>query len=107
MPVVVMQHIPFKDLHKRLPSRFHLLKKPVLPKDELVTVMVFPKSVIQSRTVRHTLKKIFPNTEKAIACGQDFTDESVEILRQVGVWIMALREHGWTDEMHDYIRAKY
>lgn len=100
MPIVIREHALLKDFEKLLPKKFHGCRTPKLSSNDCVTLVTFPGSVVHSRSLLHTFKKIDSPTEQIVMYAEDFTQESLEIMREKGVFFDTLKDYEWTDESH-------
>ena len=71
------------------------------PAERAYSVLLFahtPRDVVPSAPVRKALRRLGePAPDGVVAVGTVFTAEALELLREVGAHVLALRRAPWTD----------
>ena len=70
----------------------------------LVTILLFPhnrRDVVISRHVSKALAKVSDSSEKLVAVGANFTDESINLLINRNVEVISLGDFYWTDKSYE------
>jgi hypothetical protein len=100
-------------------AHIHRALRPVVPpissEGKLCTLLLFrfqrdekSSGVVRSATVERALSQLGDGKEELVlAFGGDFTVEAKSLLVARGARIVAISDHGWTDERHKEISELY